>query len=71
MRIVGQNSLKEHAKSHSNAFKLQSNATYSNIRILTDLNSLDKYVNVPYIQLKSSETIFGEFKKCANVVIID
>ena len=62
MRKVGQNSLKKHAKSHSNAFKLQSIATSSVIWILTHLYSLDKYVNVLYMQLKSSETIFGQFK---------
>ena len=69
MPKVGQNSLKKYAKSHSYAFKSQSIATSSVIWILTHLYSLDKYVNVHYMQLKSSETIYGQFK-CANVVII-
>ena len=59
---VGKNSLKKHAKSHSDAFKLQSIATSSVIWMLTQLYSLDKYVNVLYMQLKSSDTIFGQFK---------
>ena len=63
MRCVGRNSLKKkYANSHSNVFKLQSIATSSVIWILTRLYSLDKYVNVLYMQLKSSETIFGQFK---------
>ena len=62
MHKIGQNSLKKHAKSHSNTFKLQSIATSSVIRILTHLYSLNKYVNTPYMQIKSSETIFGQFK---------
>ena len=50
MRKVVQNLLKKHAKSHSYAFKLQSIATSSVILILTHLYSLDKYVNVLYVQ---------------------
>ena len=61
MRKVGQNLLKEHAMSHSIAFKLLSIATSSVIWILTHLCSLDKYVNILYTQLKSSQTIFGQF----------
>ena len=70
MRKVGQNSLEKHVKSHSNAFKLQSIATSSVIWILTHLYSLDKYVNVLYMKLKSSVTILSNLK-CANVVITD
>ena len=55
MHKVGQNSLKKHAKSHSNSFKLQSIATSSVIWILTHSYSMDKYIKV-------SETIFGQFK---------
>ena len=43
MRKLGPKSLKKHAKSHSNAFKLESIATSNVIWILTHLNSLDKY----------------------------
>ena len=62
MRKVGQNSLEKHAKSHSNAFKVQSFTTSSVIWIFTHLYSLDMYVNVLYMQLKSAETMFGQFK---------
>ena len=56
---VDQNLLKKHAKSHSDAFKSQSIATSSVIWILNHLYSFDKYVNVLYMQLKSSETILA------------
>ena len=62
MRKVGHNSSKKHAKSHSNAFQLQSIVTSNVIWILTQLYSLDKYVNVLYMQLKSFEPIVGQFK---------
>ena len=62
MRKVGQNSLKQHNKSHSNAFKFQFIANSSVIWILTHLYLLDKFVNVLYMQVKSSETICGQFK---------
>ena len=55
---IGQNSLKKLAKSHSDAFKLQSIATSSVIWIITHLYTFDKYVNVLYMQLNSSETNF-------------
>ena len=50
MRKVGQNLLKKHAKGNSNVFKLQSIANSSIIWILAHLYSLDKYVNVLYMQ---------------------
>ena len=62
MLKVGQYSIKKHAMIRSNAFKLQSNATISVIWILNHLYLLDKYVNDLYMQLTSSETIFGQFK---------
>ena len=62
MRKLDQNSLKKHAMRHSKSFELQSIATSNVIWILTHLYSLDKYVNVLYMQLKSSETMFGQFK---------
>ena len=62
MRKVDQNLMKKHTKSHSNAFQLQYRSISSVILILTHLHSLVKYVNVLYMQLKSSETIFGQFK---------
>ena len=61
MRKLDQSSLKKHAKSYSNAFKLQTIAIPSVIWILTHLYLLDKYVNVLYMQLKSSETMIGQF----------
>ena len=42
MRKLGESSLKKHAKSHSNAFKLQYIATSCVIEILNHLYSLDK-----------------------------
>ena len=61
MRKLGPNYLK-HAKSHSNAFQLQYMSISSVIWILNHLYSLYKYVNIHYMQLKSSETMFGQFK---------
>ena len=64
IRNIGQNSLKKHAKSLSSAFKLQSIATSSFIWMITHLYSLDMYVDILCMQLKSSETIYGRFKVC-------
>ena len=58
MRKVGQNSFKKHAKSDSNAFKLQSIATSTVVWIVIHLYSLYMYVSVLYMQLKSPEIIF-------------
>ena len=62
MRKVGQNSLKKHAWSHSNAFKLSCTATSIVIWMITHLCSSEKYVNVLYKQFKSSEIIFCQFE---------
>ena len=62
--------IEKHTNSHSNEFKLQSIATSSVIWILTHLYSLDKYINVLYMQLSHPKQFLGSLK-CANVFIIN